>query len=111
MFGFFEVLLVLVLEFDKVLDQIFYLLVFFAVNLSQMVDFTFFFLQIIGDACVLVLVWLEFIFERLVFEWELVDVGLDLWDFAADFAVSVLVVPYSFVDAFQLVVSLVILWV
>lgn len=68
-----------------------------------MVDFTLFFLKIVSYSCILVFVGLEFFFEGLVFDGQLVDIAFDLSDFSVDFTVSIFVISDSFLDSFQFV--------
>lgn len=68
-----------------------------------MVDFTLFFLKIVSYSCILVFVGLEFFFEGLVFDGELVYIAFDLSDFSVDFTVSIFVISDSFLNSFQLV--------
>ncbi len=68
MFRFFEAFFVLVLQLDKIFNEIFDFLVFFVVDKFEMVNFSLFYFQIIGDSGVLIFVGLEFFFETLVFD-------------------------------------------
>jgi hypothetical protein len=67
-FRFFEAFFVLVLQLDKIFNEIFDFLVFFVVDKFEMVNFSLFYFQIIGDSGVLIFVGLEFFFETLVFD-------------------------------------------
>jgi hypothetical protein len=65
--------------------------------------------QVVEDACVLVLVGLQPLLEGCVLLVDLVDVGLGLEDLAVDLAEPVFVVPDGFGQLLELVVALILL--
>lgn len=107
--GFLKTFFVLMLQFHKIFDQVFDLLVLFAVHLTQVVNSAFFFFEVVSDTRVLILIWFELILERLVFNRQLIDVSFDLSDFAVDFTIPALVISYSFMYAFEFKACFVIL--
>lgn len=68
MFGFFEAFFILMLQLDKIFNEIFYFFMFFVIDEFEMVDFSLFDFKVICDSGVLVFVGLKFFLETLVFD-------------------------------------------
>ena len=81
MFGFFQVLLVLMFEFDIVLDIIFDLFMFLSECSFKVVDFVLFLLKVIADSCVVFFVSFQFLLQNRVLFVHLVYEGFYLYYF------------------------------